>query len=176
VSRSPRFAPTLFVTLLLAGCAAATPAGPPPSSPSRVLGEAVPSFRRPTLQGASFDTAAAAGRVLVVDFFADYCRPCQRTLPALEALHRAHPELVIVGVSVDGDAAAAWRSVARHQLTFPVVHDAGNVLAGRFRVVELPYAFVTDARGRIRWAAGPGQPEDALARAALDPGTAQDRP
>jgi peroxiredoxin len=164
------------VAVLLAGCATGPPAAPPPSSPSRVLGEAVPAFRRPTLQGGAFDTAEVAGRVLVVDFFADYCRPCQRTLPALEALHRAHPELVIVGVSLDGDAAAAWRSVGRHQLTFPVVHDAGNVLAGRFRVVELPYAFVVDPQGRIRWAAGPGQPEDALARAALHPATAQDRP
>jgi peroxiredoxin len=165
------------VATALAGCAGAgPPAAPPPSSPSRVLGQAVPAFRRPALQGGAFDTAEAGGRVLVVDFFADYCRPCQRTLPALEALHGAHPELAIVGVSLDGEETAARRTIARHGLTFPVVHDAGNVLAGRFRVVELPYAFVVDRQGRIRWAAGPGQPDDAVARAAIDPATTQDRP
>ncbi len=149
------------------GCAHATSPPPPPSSPSRLLGEALPAFRRPTLQGGAFDTSEASGRVLVVDFFADYCRPCQRTLPALEALHRAHPELAIVGVSLDDDARGAAKAIGRHKLTFPVVHDSGNVLAGRFRVTELPCAFVVGGDGRIRWVAGPGQPDDALGRAAL---------
>jgi cytochrome c biogenesis protein CcmG/thiol:disulfide interchange protein DsbE len=137
----------------------------PPSSPSRVLGAAVPGFRRVAVQGAVVDTAALAGRVMVVDFFAGYCRPCQRALPAVERLHRERPDVLVVGVSLDGDAAAAQAQIARHRLTFPVVHDSGNVLAGRFRVTELPAAFVVDGAGRIRWAAGPEQPEDALARA-----------
>jgi cytochrome c biogenesis protein CcmG/thiol:disulfide interchange protein DsbE len=166
----------LSVLLLLAAGAAALagacghsspPGPPPPSSQSRILGAPVPAFRRPSVQGGTFDTAEADGRVLVVDFFADYCRPCQRTLPRLEALHRAEPRLVVVGVSLDGDAAGAWKSIGRHHLSFPVVHDAGNVLAGRFRVTELPFAFVIDGSGRVRFAAGPDQPEDALGRAAL---------
>jgi peroxiredoxin len=145
----------------------APPSPPPPSAPSAILGGPVPAFRRPVLQGGTFDTAELAGRVLVVDFFADYCRPCQRTLPRLEALHRAEPRLTVVGVSLDGDAAAAWKSIGRHHLTFPVVHDAGNVLAGRFRVTDLPFAFVIDGAGQVRYAAGPDQPDDALGRAAL---------
>jgi peroxiredoxin len=55
--------------------------------------------------------------------------------------------------------------INRHHLTFPVVHDEGHVLAGRFRVTELPVSFVVDARGRIIWSAGPAQPDDALPRA-----------
>jgi thiol-disulfide isomerase/thioredoxin len=168
---------SVLLSLLLAASAAALAGGcghssptappPPPSSQSRVLGEPVPAFRRLSVQGGTFDTAETGGRVLVIDFFADYCRPCQRTLPRLEALHQAEPRLLVVGVSLDEDPARAWRSIGRHHLTYPVVHDAGNVLAGRFRVTELPYAFVIDGTGRVRFAAGPEQPEDALGRAAL---------
>ena len=149
------------------GCAHAggAPAPPPTSSPSRLLGEALPTFRRPTLQGATFDTAASPKQLIVVDFFADYCKPCQRSLPALEALHRRQPGLTIVGVSLDDTPDRAWRSVKRHGLTFPVIHDAGNVLAGRMRVTELPISFVADASGRVRWVGGPDQPADALERA-----------
>jgi cytochrome c biogenesis protein CcmG/thiol:disulfide interchange protein DsbE len=148
------------------GCAHASgPAALPASSPSRLLGEPLPTFRRPTLQGATFDTAAWAGQVIVVDFFAAYCKPCQRTLPALEALHRKQPGLTIVGVSLDDTPDNAWKSVRRHRLTFPVVHDAGNVLAGRLRVTELPISFVVDGSGRVRWVGGPDQPDDALERA-----------
>ena len=148
------------------GCAhAAGPAALPPSSPSRRLGEPLPTVRRPTLQGTTFDTAASAGQVIVVDFFAAYCKPCQRTLPALEALHRKQPGLTIVGVSLDDTPDNAWKSVRRHRLTFPVVHDAGNVLAGRLRVTELPISFVVDGSGRVRGVGGPDQPDDALERA-----------
>ena len=124
-------------------------------------------FRRPTVQGGLFDSAQVAGRVLVIDFFAAYCRPCQRALPQVEALHRAHPELAIVGVALDPDGAAVRRTIAHHGLTFPIVHDAALVLAGRFRVDTLPAAFVVDGSGRVSWAAGPDQPEDALPRAAV---------
>lgn len=130
-----------------------------------MLGAVLPAFRRPSVQGPVFDTAAVAGRVLVVDFFAAYCRPCQRTLPAVERLHRQRPDVAFVGVSLDEDPAVARRLVSRHGLTFPVVHDAGNTVAGRFRVTDLPAAFVVDGTGRIAWSAGPEQPDGALARA-----------
>ena len=157
----------LSISAFLGACAhqESAPIPVPPTSESRLLDAVLPAFQRPTLQGGTFDSAAAAGHLLVVDFFAAYCRPCQRKLPALEALHRRQPALAIVGVSLDDTGAAARKSLTRHHLTFPVVHDAGNVLAGRLRVTELPISFVVDGGGRIRWVGGPDQPDDALERA-----------
>lgn len=167
----------LLGSALQAACAhQESPAVPPPSSASRMLDAPLPAFRRPTVQGGSFDSGQSPGKLLVLDFFAAYCRPCQRKLPELEALHRRQPGLSIVGVSLDETSAVARRAVTRHHLTFPVVHDAGNVLAGRLRVTELPISFVVvvedgreggpkDGQGRIRWVGGPDQPDDALARA-----------
>jgi len=161
-------AATLLSVSALAGACAHQESAPipaPPSSESRLLDAVLPAFQRPTLQGGTFDSKAAAGQLLVIDFFAAYCRPCQRKLPALEALHRRAPQLSIVGVSLDETGDAARKSVMKHHLTFPVVHDAGNVLAGRLRVTELPISFVVDGQGRIRWVGGPDQPDDALVRA-----------
>lgn len=146
------------------GCAHA-PAAPPPSSASRLLGEPPPAFTRPTLQGGSFATASAAGRVLVIDFVAAYCAPCRRSLPGLQALQRRHPQLAVVGISLDDDATTAWSLITRHALTFPVIHDPQRVLAGRFRVTELPASFVVDHRGRVTWAGGGDQPDGAVALA-----------
>jgi cytochrome c biogenesis protein CcmG/thiol:disulfide interchange protein DsbE len=137
----------------------------PPSAQSAVLGAAMPAFKRPSIQGPLFDSTTAAGRVLVVDFFAGYCLPCQRALPAVERLARERRDVVFVGVSLDDDAGLAMRQVLRHRLTFPVVHDSGNVLAGRFRVTDLPATFVIDAAGRVAWVSGPGQSDGALDRA-----------
>ena len=121
--------------------------------------------------GQRFDSATAAGQVLLLDFFASSCPPCRRSLPALQALHRRQRQqqspLIIVGVSLDEDLGSARALVARYALTFPVVHDGGHVLAGRFRVTELPASFVIDRRGQVAWAGGGDQPEGALERAAL---------
>lgn len=152
----------LLAFLLVTGCGHG---GPPPSAPSALSGKPLPAIHRPALDGASVDTTAARGRVVVVKFFADYCAPCKKTLPAAEALHRDRPDVVVIGISEDENAGIAEDVARRYQLSFPVVFDAGQVLAGRFRVNELPATFVAGKDGSVRWVGGVSQAEDALARA-----------
>lgn len=154
--------------LVALSCFAAPPVMPA-SSTSRLLGRSAPTFRRPTVQGGRFDTGEAAGRVMVVEFFARYCQPCQRRLPAAERLRRElEPAgVVVAGISLDETPEAALQQVRRYRLGFPVVHDEGHALAGRFRVSELPAAFVVGPDGRVLWFGGPEQPDDALRQAVL---------
>ena len=144
-----------------AACSRA-PEVPPASAPSPLTSQQLPEFRRTTLGGETFDTKDSKDRVVVVKFFAEHCLPCQRTLPAAEALHRDYPDVTFVGVSEDENVRAVEQQVRMHGLTFPIVFDDGNVIAGRFRVSELPAAFVTDRQGRIAWVAGPDQSDDDL--------------
>jgi peroxiredoxin len=111
----------------------------------------LPDFSRATLDGARFDTSAARGKVLVIKFFAKYCEPCKRTLPAVEAMHDQMPDVVVVGVAEDEHESDARQLVRQFGLTFPVVHDADNVLAGRYRVTQLPVTFVVDRNGTVCW-------------------------
>jgi cytochrome c biogenesis protein CcmG, thiol:disulfide interchange protein DsbE len=125
-----------------------------------LLAKATPDFARAALDGSRVETASLRGRVVLIDFFAEHCVPCVKSLPAIEALHRAEPNVAVVGVSEDDDAEGARRMVARHGLTFPIVHDPEHALAGRYRVLELPATFVVDARGVVRWhGAVEGEPQ-----------------
>jgi len=152
-----------FIVGALAACAAAPP--PPPSSPSALLGKPAPAFKRDALDGTSVDVAAARGKVVVVKFIAKYCEPCARTLPAIEKLHAAHPDVLIVGVAEDEHEADARALVASFGLSFPVVHDRANVLAARYRVGELPVTYVLDGQGSVAWVGGPEKTEADLVRA-----------
>lgn len=150
-----------------AGCGGAAASGPPPaSSPSPLLGRPLPGFERVAVGGQAIDSAALRGRVVVVKFFARWCAPCVRSLPALERLHRARREVQVIGVSLDEDAADAQEQIARHGLSFPVIHDPARVLGGRFRVAELPIAFVADRAGTLVWVGGPDKSHADLDRAA----------
>jgi thiol-disulfide isomerase/thioredoxin len=149
--------------LVLGGCGGE--ARMPASAPSTLAGKPLPKISRPTLEGSRFDTSELAGRVVVVKFFADYCAPCKKTLPAAEALHREHPEVTFVGISEDEDPSTAAEISRRYQLSFPIIHDRGQALAGKFRVAELPATFVAGRDGTIRWVGGASQDEGDLGSA-----------
>lgn len=141
----------LSVAAPLVGC------GHPPMPPSAAndrLGGALPTFARPALDGRKVDIAER-GKITVVKFFAKYCEPCKKTLPAAEAMHRNTPDVRVIGISEDEYRADAEAMVKTFRLTFPVVLDRGNVLAGRYRVNELPAVFVADANGTVRWVGPP---------------------
>ena len=148
----------LASTLALTACGAALP----PSAPSALLAQELPDFKRPTLAGGSIDTRASRGQVVVVKFFAKYCEPCKRTLPAAEELHQKHPDVVFIGVAEDERSADVRDVVDAYHLSFPIVHDVSNVLSGRYRVSDMPTTFVADPSGKIVWVGGPENTETGL--------------
>lgn len=159
--------PCLGIALLLALLAAA---GCRPEAPSSIthtlLQDTAPDFSRLTLTGDNLDTARLRGGLLVVKFFAQWCDPCQRTLPAFENLHRQRTsDVVFVGVSEDERAVDAEAQVKRYGLTFPIVVDRQGTIAARFRLSMMPMTFVIDRWGRLRWVGGPKQTETELAAA-----------
>jgi thiol-disulfide isomerase/thioredoxin len=120
------------------------------------LATGAPELHRPTLtangaSGPMLSLHELAGRPIVVDFFAEYCQPCMRSLPELEQLHHDRPEIALVGVAEDPDLDTSVRLVQQLGLDFPIVYDQEHVLAGRYRVDGLPATFVIDRAGVVRW-------------------------
>jgi cytochrome c biogenesis protein CcmG, thiol:disulfide interchange protein DsbE len=147
----------------LVGCP--RPTTMPPSAHSPLLRQRSPDFTRPTLGGETFAIGAQRGRVVVVEFFAEYCAPCRITLPEAQALHQRYPDVSFIGVSEDEYERQARAMVQAHGITFPVVMDRGGALAGRFRVVEIPATFVLDGAGVVRWVGRGAQTGGDLERA-----------
>jgi len=152
----------LLVALTAAG---AGPARPP-------AGGSLEGVSIRTLDGERFELAGALARgPVLLDFWATWCRPCERSLPGTQALHERFRErgLTVIGVSVDGPRNwARVRPFARRLgLTFPLVLDEDGSLSRRFRVVGIPTTVLIAGDGRIvRTHTGwvPGE-EDSLAAA-----------
>lgn len=134
-----------------------------PLSPSGNETRPLPDIKRRTLDGATFDTAEVRGRkVIVVKFFARYCEPCKRSLPWFQQFAKEHPKVAVLGIAEDERESDARDLATTFGLTFPIVHDTGNAISGRFRVSDMPFTFVADRNGRIRWVGGPDQTEAEL--------------
>jgi cytochrome c biogenesis protein CcmG, thiol:disulfide interchange protein DsbE len=102
--------------------------------------------------GATRRLADYRGGVVVVNFFASWCAPCDDEAPILARLQRRLARThdgTVIGVAVDDASEDTRAFVASHGLTFPILRDVDRSLANGYKVTGLPETYVIDARGRI---------------------------
>lgn len=141
-----------------------------PASAALPLNSPLPDAGWPSLDGPTVTLAALAGRPVLVNVWASWCKPCVDELPLFVALDRAHRAagLQVVGVAVDAELAPVEDAVERHGLTYPVLHDGNGSASKAFRLEQIPATFLFDARGRLVWqAADVVDAHDPTFRAAL---------
>ncbi len=92
------------------------------------------------------------GKVVLLDFWATWCRPCRITTPMLVRLgHRFHDRgLVVMGINIDQEGPGIVPDFAQHfGIDYPVLYDNAAV-ADRYGVHSLPTMILIDRTGRIR--------------------------
>jgi peroxiredoxin len=118
-----------------------------------------------TSDSVPFDRELIRNKVVLLDFWATWCRPCQFALPAYAELHKKHQDagLQVVAVSVDHDPIALARYLKKHPMPFPILSDAQGRLASQMGVTKMPSTFLIDRSGVIR-AVYPGFDDHMLKR------------
>ncbi len=94
--------------------------------------------------------AEFAGKPTIVNFFAAWCTPCVRELPAVEQVHQTLGDQVnVVGVSVNERAEDALDLMARTGVTFTVVRDPNLTAVAALGGVGMPTTALLDATGKV---------------------------
>jgi thiol-disulfide isomerase/thioredoxin len=93
------------------------------------------------------------GKVVLVDFWASWCRPCQSSFPMLDALYRQRHRdgLEVLAINVDEERPRAEEFLERRPHEMPVFFDPKGHAPEAFRVEGMPSSYVVDRRGRIRF-------------------------
>jgi cytochrome c biogenesis protein CcmG, thiol:disulfide interchange protein DsbE len=91
------------------------------------------------------------GKVVVLNFWASWCRPCVEELPLLERTHRtiAPRDGTVLGANYQDVSDSALQFVRRFKLSFPSLRDRDGEYADRYGSRAFPETFVIDRRGRI---------------------------
>jgi len=81
--------------------------------------------------------------VVVLNFWFTTCGPCRHEIPELTKFHEAHPDVPLLGISVDALPLAQLAGRAKKLgITYPVLHDADSGVAGDFGVRIFPTTIV----------------------------------
>lgn len=128
---------------------------PPAGTPVAQRGQPIPDIVLPNLDGTLVSLPAAhAGRPLLINVWASWCRPCIEEMPALQrfASRRDEHGVQVVGIALD-DAQAVRAFLQQVPVDYPILIDSpgpadAGVQLGNLKGV-LPYSVLVAADGRL---------------------------
>jgi peroxiredoxin len=122
----------------------------------RVVGRQRPDFTLGNTNGEWVSASDFDGRVVLVNFWATWCKPCREEMPMLASLSQRHVDqgLDIIGIALD-DVQAAKDFAEELGITYPILVGSIDVMAvirlyGNLSGV-LPYSVLVDQQGVVNW-------------------------
>lgn len=118
------------------------------------IGQLAPDFELDTLNGGRLRLSDLRGQPLVLNFWASWCSPCRREVPALIRAQNRHADagLLIIGLNIEEPPAAAQDFVDEFGVQFPIPMDRDGAVYrayGYAGLVGPPRTFFVDADGII---------------------------
>ena len=115
-------------------------------------GQAAPEIALKDFSGTVRKLSGLKGKIVLVDFWASWCGPCRESMPFLDRLSTTYKDkgLVVIGVNIDSDLAAAQRFLKNIPVSFAVLNDADKQVAKAYGPPTMPSSYVIDRQGKVR--------------------------
>lgn len=131
------------------------------------IGDKMPAIVVEQAAGGNFSLAEARGKVVLLNFWATWCGPCQLEMPELEKQvwqkYRSRPDFVFLAIAREQDRETVLKFQKKHEnLTFPLAWDPTRAAYGKLASAGIPRCYVIDRNGTIVYQTvgyGPGAVE-----------------
>ena len=116
------------------------------------VGTPVDEFRLTDLDGKTHSLSQYRGKVVLVNFWATWCKPCTTEMPAMQASFDKLRDkgFVVLAINELEDDAKVRDHIKQYGHTFPVLMDRDNKVANQFGVFGLPVSVFIDQQGRVQ--------------------------
>ena len=128
-----------FALLLSLGCHIALASTP------------APAINLPGING-NVATENFKGKVVYVDFWASWCKPCKQSFPWLNDLQARYKNIgfEVVAINLDQESADAKDFLQKIPAHFTVAFDPSGKTAEQFHVQGMPSSYLIDRKGNVR--------------------------
>ncbi|WP_340678488.1 TlpA disulfide reductase family protein [Paraglaciecola sp.] len=117
-----------------------------------VDGQAAPDFviNTPQLTGS---LTGLQGKVIYVDFWASWCKPCRKSFPWMNDMQAKYPkDLQIIAINLDAEPELAAAFLAKVPATMPIIYDPQGDIAKAYQLLGMPSSYLIDKKGKLRFA------------------------
>lgn len=118
------------------------------------VGKPAPAFTLTSFDGQVIDSAALAGRVVVVHFWASWCEPCENEAVLMEAAWQAYREggeVVFLGVDYSDTEKKALEFIRRFGVTYPNGADLRTTISQAYHISGVPETYFIDRDGLLAY-------------------------
>jgi cytochrome c biogenesis protein CcmG/thiol:disulfide interchange protein DsbE len=129
-------------------------------------GDKVRDFSFMTFNGEEVSTSDYAGKVILVNFWASWCKPCEQEARELEEAYQHYKpdgEVVFLGLTYVDTEPNSLAYLKKFGITYPNGPDLATKISQSFRVRGVPETFIIDQEGRLAYfKAGPFSSTDEI--------------
>lgn len=121
---------------------------------SIVVGQAVPDFSVTTFDGQTISTADWDGKVVVINFWASWCKPCEREAADLETAWRQYEpagDVLFLGLAWTDTEPNSLEYMQKFGITYPNGPDLGTKISQIFRTTGVPETYIVDREGNLAY-------------------------
>lgn len=112
-----------------------------------------PDFAVKSMSNKNIRLSEYRGDVVLVNFWATWCRPCRQEIPELNRLYEVYRKMGVqfLGVNIDENPASSIKMAKDFNIQYPVLLDSEQKVSKLFAVEAMPSTYLIDRDGNIRF-------------------------
>jgi cytochrome c biogenesis protein CcmG/thiol:disulfide interchange protein DsbE len=118
------------------------------------VGMAAPDFSLPDIEGKTVRLSDHRGKVVFVNFWATWCKPCKEEMPSMEILWDNFKSEDFVMLAISMDRVTTKKDIPPFiesmKLTFPILTDSWGQTDKRYKLMGVPETYIIDQNGVLR--------------------------